>query len=509
MSPMDPIVNQTSAINATSAATSRPSPTAAALNSSATDLHPSEEIVQQLNKTALRVNHTSIPATLGKRSDHVNRTSSVNRTVDAITKRGPLEKYDKKEDASDKRIGDRILLLHDQESRSSQTSISGPDGRSDEMETTDPFDPDAFMLEHVHPSNAPPGPLVGTDDHVLSSPDMEEADEPTKMPEPVIQHQKGKHEDDKPLVVLPFPYTMREIESHGKVDSGPPSKSKPVATTAAPTAPCPTSSVAHVSSEAPHSHVKYDSRDIDLSTPEEGGQAVHLDPDSSNGHSQHSSSSRKAFDSKSKPQEHKAPNPPSRQPNRLPPHRIPGVLQSEVDREIDHLKTTLNMNPGDDEEEEDNSEEIETRGPSERLFASTKPYFFPDLLLSFTPASALDEKSEAAAKSVEMDPNPNFLSVSSVTISPILRKKVRPLFEALTSSSSPIPFTTKQRGHKDRLFSVELLKEEDEKPRPIWYKTHNADLVEPLDYDYISRITGEKTLEKDLYSLVDGFRLSS
>ena len=119
--------------------------------------------------------------------------------------------------------------------------------------------------------------------------------------------------------------------------------------------------------------------------------------------------------------------------------------------------------------EEEEGEVIETTGTPEKLITSTKPYYFPDLLLSIVPHDAEAEKSQTAAKSVEMDPNPNFLSVSSVTISPILRrKKVRPLFD---DAITPLPTAFSRsrastRGHRDHLFSVDLLKEEDARMRP-------------------------------------------
>lgn len=80
------------------------------------------------------------------------------------------------------------------------------------------------------------------------------------------------------------------------------------------------------------------------------------------------------------------------------------------------------------------------------------------------------------------------------------------LLDAL--SSTPVSRVLMPGRRSGRLFSVELLKEEDTVPRPIWYKTHKSDLVDPLDYDYISRLAGDRetSLEKEADAMMHGFR---
>ena len=84
--------------------------------------------------------------------------------------------------------------------------------------------------------------------------------------------------------------------------------------------------------------------------------------------------------------------------------------------------------------------------------------------------------------------------------------RMAPVFAPVTRGRTVV------RGrHKDHLFSVELLKEEDALPRPIWYKTHKAQLVDALDYDYVSRVTGaDRTLERDVsYGILPQFHYAS
>ena len=231
LAPQDPIVvhaavlaNQSAISNATATTSAPP-----AAQNVTSDVHAQEDSGSQLNTTIPPFsNYTSVSAE--ERSDHVNLTS-VNHTVDKISKRGPLPKYDENKGSEAKatreneRSEDRIVL-HDQESRSipmshvpdhtpQQESI-GPDSRAEFQVEADPFDPDTFMLEQIQPAHHPPGPTVTTNDpgHVLRLPDLDlNLEEITKAPDPVQDHPKEEEEEEKVPIVLPFPYTMKEIEA--------------------------------------------------------------------------------------------------------------------------------------------------------------------------------------------------------------------------------------------------------------------------------------------------------
>lgn len=441
-----------------------------------------QELTSNTNKTTATTEAPPTASPPAPAEDRSDLSSAVPAPSESQSQKGPSAKFDdsandeeREEDGNreSQQVGDRMRVRSADASTDDQVMSSrrlNENSPHHDLETTDPFDPNAFMLEHVSPPDLLPGPDAG-----------DEADDEPKEP----ANSNGNNKDlEERTVLLPFPVQMKHIHVNGPpgqtLHQEPSSKSRTrvpehKGAIQVPAVPCYTTMrpMTTTTSTEPPVIAGYNTEpEIPFFPPDppddqEREKVAYMDPGI-----RHVTA---------KPQRGKT--------------AIRQLKQRGHRSQPIHKWNSFagGVEVGDSE----------STGPPEKFVTSTKPFFFNDLLVSFSPAG---EKSESAAKSVEMEsPHPNYLSVSSVTMSPILRKRMR-LLDAL--SSTPVSRVLVPGRRSGRLFSVELLKEEDTVPRPIWYKTHKRDLVDPLDYDYISRLAGDRetSLEKEADAMMHGFR---
>ena len=384
-----------------------------------------------------------------------------------------------------KRPGDHLKLVSGSQTHE---SVTNPD-----LDTTDPFDPDSFMLEHVPPSEShPPGPAVEIS-----------ASQPI-VPQPVASTTTLKTTTRPQISIFDAARSHPKEERVEEVE-----KPMPCATTHAPThatrRPQTLKPFVEAKVELLHPVTTTDATPIGVVESDLEPVHVYQEP-------------RRIRTPATRPPVFMSPHVPVHPVDedvlQVPPepeHDIRQSFADPVDSEI--IRHQKEQGFDDLIEHYTPSPDFLSSSEKQKFVTSSKPFFFKNLLLSFDTGSASQEKNFVTAATGSQKPDHNFMPISSVTLTSAFNGKRSPLFDSFTTTSLS-PARNKNANsrirmmRKNKLFSVDLLKEEEDViSRPIWYQRDRADLVDPLDYDYVARVdgsSGETLDERGLYDLITG-----